>query len=82
MRVHLRQLFVPTIAAGIALYEKFGSETEGTHRRFAFRGGEYVGAPIRWPAFGSEAAVVYPSSRLALTRISTLPLKALDTGQP
>jgi len=25
-----------------ALYEKFGFEVEGTHRRFAFRGGEYV----------------------------------------
>jgi L-phenylalanine/L-methionine N-acetyltransferase len=31
-------------AAGIALYEKFGFETEGTHRRYAFRGGEYVDA--------------------------------------
>src|SRR5215212_8658372 len=30
--------------AGIALYEKFGFEIEGTHRRFAFRGGEYVDA--------------------------------------
>ena len=29
-------------AAGIALYEKFGFEVEGTHRRFAFRNGEYV----------------------------------------
>ena len=29
---------------GLALYEKFGSETEGTHRRYAFRGGEYVDA--------------------------------------
>ena len=28
--------------AGIALYEKFGFEVEGTHRRFAFRGGRYV----------------------------------------
>ena len=25
-----------------ALYEKFGFEVEGTHRRFALRGGEYV----------------------------------------
>ena len=31
-------------AAGIALYEKFGFEIEGTHRRFAFRNGEYVDA--------------------------------------
>ena len=30
--------------AGIALYEKFGFEREGTHRRYAFRGGEYVDA--------------------------------------
>ena len=30
--------------AGIALYRKFGFEIEGTHRRFAFRGGEYVDA--------------------------------------
>jgi L-phenylalanine/L-methionine N-acetyltransferase len=30
--------------AGIALYEKFGFEMEGTHRRFAFRDGEYVDA--------------------------------------
>ena len=28
--------------AGIALYEKSGFEVEGTHRRDAFRGGEYV----------------------------------------
>ena len=31
-------------AAGVALYEKFGFEIEGTHRRFAFRNGEYVDA--------------------------------------
>ncbi|HJQ28974.1 MAG TPA: GNAT family N-acetyltransferase [Rubrobacter sp.] len=31
-------------AAGIALYEKFGFEIEGTHKRFAFRDGEYVDA--------------------------------------
>ena len=31
-------------AAGIALYEKFGFEREGTHRRFAFRDGGYVDA--------------------------------------
>jgi putative acetyltransferase len=31
-------------AAGIALYEKFGFEREGTHRRYAFRNGEYVDA--------------------------------------
>ena len=30
--------------AGIALYRKFGFEVEGTHRRFAFRNGEYVDA--------------------------------------
>lgn len=29
-------------AAGIALYEKFGFEIEGTHLRYAFRNGEYV----------------------------------------
>jgi putative acetyltransferase len=29
-------------AAGIALYEKFGFEVEGTHRRLAFRDGEYI----------------------------------------
>jgi putative acetyltransferase len=29
-------------AAGIAPYEKFGFEVEGTHRRLAFRDGEYV----------------------------------------
>ena len=31
-------------AAGIALYEKFGFEVEGTHRRLAFRDGEYIDA--------------------------------------
>lgn len=31
-------------AVSIALYEKFGFEIEGTHRRYAFRDGEYVGA--------------------------------------
>jgi RimJ/RimL family protein N-acetyltransferase len=30
--------------AGIALYEKFGYEIDGTHYRFAFRHGEYVDA--------------------------------------
>lgn len=30
--------------AGIALYEKFGFEIEGTHRRYALRNGEYVDA--------------------------------------
>jgi putative acetyltransferase len=29
-------------APAIALYEKFGFEIEGTHRRFAFRHGKYV----------------------------------------
>jgi L-phenylalanine/L-methionine N-acetyltransferase len=28
----------------MALYEKFGFEIEGTHRRYAFRKGEYVDA--------------------------------------
>jgi L-phenylalanine/L-methionine N-acetyltransferase len=28
----------------IALYEKFEFEVEGTHRRFAFRDGEYIDA--------------------------------------
>ena len=31
-------------AVGIALYEKFEFEVEGTHRRFAFREGEYIDA--------------------------------------
>ena len=31
-------------APAIALYEKFAFEVEGTHRRFAFRKGEYVDA--------------------------------------
>ena len=31
-------------AAGIALYKKFGFEIEGTHRRYAFRNGEYADA--------------------------------------
>lgn len=30
--------------AGIAQYEKFGFEVEGTHHRYAFRGGEYTDA--------------------------------------
>lgn len=29
-------------AAAIALYKKFGFETEGTGKRFAFRDGQYV----------------------------------------
>ena len=29
-------------AAAIALYKKFGFEIEGTHRKFAFRNGEYA----------------------------------------
>lgn len=29
-------------AAGLALYKKFGFEIEGTHRRYAFRNGEYI----------------------------------------
>jgi putative acetyltransferase len=31
-------------AAAVGLYEKFGFEIEGTHRRYAFRKGEYVDA--------------------------------------
>jgi L-phenylalanine/L-methionine N-acetyltransferase len=31
-------------AAAVGLYEKFGFEIEGTHRRYAFRKGEYVHA--------------------------------------
>jgi L-phenylalanine/L-methionine N-acetyltransferase len=31
-------------AAAVALYEKFGFEIEGTHRRYAFRDGAYVDA--------------------------------------
>ena len=31
-------------ATAIALYEKFGFKVEGTHRRLAFRDGEYVDA--------------------------------------
>ena len=30
--------------AGIALYEKFGFEIEGTHYRYVLRAGEYVDA--------------------------------------
>jgi putative acetyltransferase len=33
-------------APAIALYEKFGFEIEGTHKRFAYRDGEYVDAHI------------------------------------
>jgi L-phenylalanine/L-methionine N-acetyltransferase len=29
---------------GVALYEMFGFEIEGTHRRYAFRNGEYADA--------------------------------------
>ena len=39
-RVELR-VYVDN-AAGVALYEKFGFEVEGTHRHLAFRDGEYV----------------------------------------
>ena len=31
-------------AAAVALYEKFGFEIEGTHRRYAFRDGGFVDA--------------------------------------
>lgn len=33
-------------ASAIALYERFGFEREGTHRRFALRNGEYVDAHV------------------------------------
>ncbi len=33
-------------APAIALYQKFGFEIEGTHRRFAYRNGEYVDAHV------------------------------------
>jgi hypothetical protein len=36
--------FAERNAAAIALYEKFGFEMEGTHRRYAFRDGAYVDA--------------------------------------
>ncbi len=32
--------------AAIALYRKFGFEVEGTHKRFALRGGEYADAHV------------------------------------
>ncbi len=31
-------------AAAVALYKKFGFEIESTHRRYAFRNGEYLDA--------------------------------------
>jgi L-amino acid N-acyltransferase YncA len=37
-------VFVYLNDIGIALYEKFGFEIEGTHRRYAFRNGEYADA--------------------------------------
>jgi L-phenylalanine/L-methionine N-acetyltransferase len=36
--------FVSANAIGIALYEKFGFEIEGTHRHYAFPDGEHVDA--------------------------------------
>jgi putative acetyltransferase len=33
-------------APAIALYKKFGFEIQGTHRRFAYRNGEYVDAYV------------------------------------
>ena len=33
-------------APAISLYEKFGFEIEGTHKRFAFRDGEFVDAHV------------------------------------
>jgi putative acetyltransferase len=41
-RIELR-VYVDNPSA-VALYEKFGFEIEGTHRRLAFRNGEYVDA--------------------------------------
>ena len=41
-RIELR-VYVDNSAA-VALYKKFGFEIEGTHRRLAFRNGEYVDA--------------------------------------
>ena len=38
------RIFVGRYDVGIALYEQFGFEREGTHRRYAFRNGEYVDA--------------------------------------
>ena len=53
-------------AAAIALYRKFGFETEGRHRGYALRDGRYVDAlamarlhpspPAAAPAGGGEAA--------------------------
>ena len=37
-------LFVVRNDVGIALYEKFGFQREGTHRRYAFRDGGFVDA--------------------------------------
>ena len=42
-RIELR-VYADNAAAAIALYEKFGFEVEGTHRRLAFRDGEYIDA--------------------------------------
>jgi putative acetyltransferase len=44
VKAYLKQHLVPANAIGIALYEKFGFEIEGTHRRYAFRNGQYVDA--------------------------------------
>ena len=43
-RLDLR-VFVDNGAA-IALYRKFGFEVEGTHKWFALRGGDFVGAYV------------------------------------
>jgi L-phenylalanine/L-methionine N-acetyltransferase len=51
-RIELR-VYVDNSAA-VALYKNFGFEIEGTHRRLAFRNGEYVDA-TRWPASGRRA---------------------------
>ncbi len=37
-------VFVSLNDIGIALYEKFGFKIEDTHRRYAFRNGEYADA--------------------------------------
>ena len=44
MRLDLR-VYVDN-APAIVLYRKFGFEIEGTHRRFAYRDGEYVDAHV------------------------------------
>ena len=43
-RLDLR-VYVDNLPA-IVLYKKFGFDIEGTHRRFAYRNGEYVDAHV------------------------------------